>query len=370
MTSGGRFRIGVIGFAQMHVVTLVKSFAAHPERVEWVGAADIEPLVEGLSSISGTRKSNMAAVLKICGLDTNFDDYREVISRKPDIIIVCAENYIHGKLCCEILEQGINVVLEKPMAMTLADSLMMARSAKDGGAKLIVNWPVAWWPSFYLAEGLARKGAAGRIFKFHYRNRDSLGPYCYGTQVMPDNEKKLEWWYQKEPGGGAMLDYCCYGCSLSRWIVGEKPVAAFAMKANVMSQFAQVEDYATMIVKYPVAFALLEGSWATLSGGGVSNGPVIFGDAGTIVSDRYSSQVRVYNKLHGTEPDAVYDAPPLPAGRDNIANEVFHHFDTGDALHPLIDLPVNIDAMAALDAGIKSSESGKLEPVADSFWVR
>ncbi|MDD5604161.1 MAG: Gfo/Idh/MocA family oxidoreductase [Eubacteriales bacterium] len=369
MTPDKKIRIGITGFAQMHVTTIMKSFAAYTDRVEWTAAADVPPLTENITTHPGTRKSNMDAALKICGFSAITDDYNDVINENPDLIIVCAENYIHGELCEKILEKGISVIIEKPMASSLDDALRMARAAKAGKADLIINWPVAWWPAFRLAQELTEKGAAGNVFKFHYRNRSSLGPYCYGNREMPESEKKGEWWYQKEPGGGAMLDYCCYGCSLSRWFVGRRPEAVFAMKMNAMSNFAPVEDYSAMMIRYPEAVALIEGSWATVSGGGVHNGPIVFGDRGTIVSDRYSSKVLVYNKLHGNDPDGVYESSPLTPGRDNIAAEYFNHIDKGEPVHPLLDIPLNIDAMAALDAGIRSAASGKLELTGNSFWV-
>jgi len=359
-----KYRIGIVGFAQMHVLEIVKAFNSLPEKVEWVGGADIEPAVPSISNASGTRKKNLEMASKMCPLPAIYDDYRRVIKEKPDIIILCCENSLHGKIAEEILLQGIHVIVEKPMATTLEDALKMARAAKEGKAVLIVNWPVAWWPAVHLVAELAKKDVIGEIFKFHYRNRDSFGPFSYG-QNMTDFEKSKEWWYQSEAGGGAMLDYCCYGCSLSRWILGKKPVSAFGLKMNVGSRFSDVDDYSAMTVLYQDAVAILEGSWATCSGGGIPNGPVLFGNKGTIVSDRYSNQVKIFTKRHSVEPDEILEAQPLPGNRNNVAKEIFNHLETGEALYPILDLQVNLDAMAALDAGIRSARTGKLEKVGE-----
>ena len=41
-----KYRIGFVGFAHMHVLDQIKPFLAMPERVEWIGAADVKPMVE------------------------------------------------------------------------------------------------------------------------------------------------------------------------------------------------------------------------------------------------------------------------------------------------------------------------------------
>lgn len=41
-----KYRIGLVGFAHMHVLGQIKPFLSMPERVEWIGASDIKPMVE------------------------------------------------------------------------------------------------------------------------------------------------------------------------------------------------------------------------------------------------------------------------------------------------------------------------------------
>ena len=50
-----------------------------------------------------------------------------------------------------------------------------------------------------------------------------MGPLAYspGEDASAPLRKGAEWWHQSAPGGGALLDYCCYGACLSRWFIGE-----------------------------------------------------------------------------------------------------------------------------------------------------
>jgi hypothetical protein len=47
---------------------------------------------------------------------------------------------------------------------------------------------------------------------------------------------------------------------------------------------------------------------------------------------------------------------------------MIHHLDTGEPLHPTLQLPLNLEVMAILDAGIRAATSQQLELVDNSTW--
>ncbi len=59
---------------------------------------------------------------------------------------------------------------------------------------------------------------------------------------------------------------------------------------------------------------------------------------------------------------------PLPSGRATLAEELIHHLETGEPLHPTLQVPHNLQAMAILDAGARSAASGMQVPVNDEVW--
>ena len=58
----------------------------------------------------------------------------------------------------------------------------------------------------------------------------------------------------------------------------------------------------------------------------------------------------------------------MPEGRDTLGREVIHHLQTGEPLHETLQVDFNLEAMAILDAGIRSAQSGKLEAVDNGSW--
>jgi len=354
-----KIAIGVIGLAQMHIVGMTESFLALPERFAPMGFADSSTPLSPVSTEPGTRRGTRAALLRKCPFPREYADPLELLDDQPDLVLVAAENSLHAQICCEALSRGIHVIVEKPMALSLGEARRMAAASRLHKALLWVNWPTAWFPAFRTAQRLAEQGAAGVPLRFAYTNAESLGPFSYG-QNLSSLEKAQEWWYRRELGGGAMIDYLGYGCNLSRWFLGEKAVAAFASSWNFLTDFADVEDHATLVLRFRRAQALIEGTWATLSAGHIPSGPVVYGDRGTLVTDKKAGSVQLFTERFQGAPTRVFEPEPLAEGRRDLAHEYLHFLDTGEE-HPALGLEVNLDAMAALDAALRSASSGKLE---------
>ena len=374
------YRIGVIGFAHMHINHLIERFAAHPQ-AELVACADTPALVPELRAAHYTRAWNLRHALDDLGVPKSYDDYHEMLEQeKIDIVICCAENAQHPAVVEACAQHGVHVIIEKPMAASLQDGLQMARTARAAGIELIVNWPTTWQPASHKAKQLIDSGAIGRVLTVKFRG-GHLGPLGSGVshpggdennQALPRKlsgvERGATWWHQSAAGGGVMLDYCCYGSLVARWLVGEPATGVMAMRANLNSQWGDAEDNAAMIVRFPQAMALCEASWTTLDHG-VSPGPIVYGTEGTLVVDKETGdqapKVRVERGAGRTE---YYDCEPLPEDRLDIAQEIVHRLQTGDPLHQTLELDFNLEVMAILDAGVRSANNGQLELVDTDAW--
>lgn len=159
-----------------------------------------------------------------------------------------------------------------------------------------------------------------------------------------------------------MLDYCCYGSLLSQWYIAQPAVAVMGMRANLDSQYGDADDNAAMLVRFPDAMALLEGTWSTFHHG-VPGGPILYGSKGTMVETW--NAIKVY-PAEGEPYDVAVD--PLPASRKDVACAYVTYMDTGEPLPLPLDMNFNLSAMAILDAGVRSAESGHVELVQNRAW--
>lgn len=74
-----KYRIGVIGFAHMHINSLVKDFVDLGDKVEWVACADIKPLKPSISDKRSTRSNNIKNVMEMTGITSLYDDYKKLL---------------------------------------------------------------------------------------------------------------------------------------------------------------------------------------------------------------------------------------------------------------------------------------------------
>ena len=314
-----KYRIGVIGFGHMHVNNVAALYAKHPQ-TELAAVADTVPLVPELREAPYTRGWNKKNALENIGFKKAYDDYKEMLAKeKLDIVIITCENAQHPDAVEACAAAGAHVCVEKPMAASLSDALRMVRACQAAGTTLLVNWPLTWSPQARKIKELIDAGAIGRVLEVKWRagHTGPLGPGAAHEGVsetaapMSGAERGATWWHQEAAGGGAMLDYCCYGAMISRWYIGEEAVAATGLRANLDSQWGDADDNGAMIVRFPSAMALLEGSWTTWDHG-VTGGPIVYGTKGVLLMDYTDTRVRL-GRGHG---DTVYyECEPLPAGR-------------------------------------------------------
>ncbi len=369
-----RYRTGIIGFAHMHINNVAQLYAAHPQ-VAWVACADTPPLRPELRKAPYTREWNLENVTRLAGIPKVYDDYREMLAKEAfDIIIVTSENAYHPEIVEACAAAGAHVCVEKPMAMSLADALRMARACQAAGTTMIVNWPMTWSPSARRCKALIDEGVIGRVLEVKARLGhngplgEGVGHAGVGQTAAPMTgpERGATWWHQAAAGGGATLDFASYGAMSSRWYIGEQAVAAIGMKANLNSPWGDADDNGAIIARFPQAMGLFEATWTTRDHG-VPGGPIVYGTEGTLVVDTIDGKP-VVRLARGQGQTTIYESEPLPAGRATVAEEFIHHLETGEPLHPTLETPFNLEVMAIVDAGLRSAASGKLEPVESAVW--
>jgi predicted dehydrogenase len=275
---------------------------------------------------------------------------------------VATENSVCADVSCEILEKGISVINEKPMAINYADAKRMADAAEKNGAHIITNWPIAWFPAFNYAKKLADEGRVGKIMRVVYRSPATWGPYSYGKEgVIPPIEwLNRTWWYRKECGGGSILDYACYGTILATHFFGKKALKVSGIAKQFGTVGSSVEDYSAMILDFGDGVGLLEGSWSSYNPAEIPSGPIIYGMDGVIVCDRHSTVVKIYEgNTHAPKPPVeVIECADMTEFKGDLGRNIIDFLQGKAELNPLLGVDINLAVCAALDAGRKSAEQG------------
>src|SRR5579859_102555 len=362
------YRVAVIGLAHMHVNELMRRFAELPN-VEMVAIADTG--VPELNRASpSTRAHTLAVAQSEVGIPRTYTDYRVLLEHeRPDIVLLCPELSSTAEIGAEVASSGAHIVTEKPMTASLAEAETLMRAVRTAGVELMVNWPTAWSGAMRRMQQLVEVGEVGTLLQVHTR-MGSAGPFATGAAhpgvraaVTPltDAEKAATWWYDASLGGGAYLDYCCYGAALACWLFGLPPELALGVRVNLASPFGTADDNGILILHFDGGLAMAEGTWSSVDAGGL-HGPVVYGSAATLSLDGPAASARVRVSAPG-QPVRFAAPLDLPANRATLAREFLHHLESAEPLHPLLDADFNLQVMAALDAGIRAADSGQRQPV-------
>lgn len=351
-----KIRVGLFGYAHPHAMALYKIIREYPDDFEFVGLADVPPF-DALDY--NERYKNLGKAISDPGKEVK--DYRKLMDMGIDLALVTSDNRSRGDICCELLSHKINVMDEKPMAMDRADAERIISCAKENGAAIITNWPIAWFPAFRKAKELSDSGRIGKIMRVVYRSPATWGPYSYekGGKLPDEEYLSKSWWYNADRGGGSILDYACYGAMLSTWIFGKPAHRVCGVSKNFCTGFSNVEDYSAMILDFGDGVGLLEGSWSTYNCAEIPTGPVIYGTDGVIVCDRHSSIVKVYEGRSHTPvcPTEIIEAGNVK--QETVLGKNLLSFLRGEGkIDSMLDAELNLWVVSALDAGRTSSANG------------
>ncbi|MBQ9112720.1 MAG: Gfo/Idh/MocA family oxidoreductase [Clostridia bacterium] len=357
-----RIRTGIFGLSHPHISTLYGMMKRRPEDFEIVGFADIPPS----DALSSQRR-----LFEGSDSPREYADWRKLAAQSLDLAVVTTDNASRGDVCCELLSRGIHVLDEKPMAMNYADAERMYRCAKENGVRMLTNWPIAWFPTFRLAKQLLDEGRIGKLMRVVYRSPATWGPFSYsnGGILPPEEELKKSWWYQADRGGGSILDYACYGAILSTWMFGHRARRVGCMTKQFTTGFCDVEDYSAMMLDFGDGIGLLEGSWSTFNCGEIPTGPVLYGTDGVIVCDRHSKKVKLYSGISHppVAPVEVFEPGDIRQ-EEMLGADIVRSIRDGIDPDEMLGTELNLDVVAALDAGMRSAKTGVIEntmPLAD-----
>lgn len=187
-----------------------------------------------------------------------FRDLTQAIAAtKPEGILAFGAVDEHLAVVRAAATAKLPVMVEKPLAHTLEDAREIATIAREAGIPVWVNYETNWYPSLEGAGELIQAGELGAVRKLHFRTGHD-GPAERGAKP-----EFLEWLGRPERGGGALLDFGCYGAAIaSQLFRGERPLGVTASVAQRKPErYPHAEDEATILLRYKEAHVLIEASW-------------------------------------------------------------------------------------------------------------
>ncbi|HUV69718.1 MAG TPA: Gfo/Idh/MocA family oxidoreductase [Terracidiphilus sp.] len=333
-------RVAVVGLEHGHVDGFFRSLPRHAN-VQLVGVADNDPALFA----KYRAKYNLSESLF-------FKSTANMIEvRRPQAVLVYTSIGEHRHVIEIAAQYGVSVMVEKPLTLSLDDALAIRRTARFHHIHVLVNYETTWYPSNRAIYDELQRGRLGPLRRVVVQDGHQ-GPKEIG--VPPEF---FDWLTDPaQSGAGALYDFGCYGVDLTTWLMhGETPLTVTAVVNHDKPEiYSNVDDDSTIILAYPHAQAVIEGSW---------NWPFsrkdmeVYGATGyTIAVGADKLRLRLQ---HDSEERLITPAPLNPPENDplNYLDAVL----TGRILPKgdLSALDTNIVVMQILDAARQSARTGR-----------
>ena len=240
--SDKKLRIGIIGtggIAHSHI----RAYQHQPD-VEIVAACDLIP-------------GKAEKFLKEYNVEApTFEDYKKMIDTVPmDAVSVCVYNRNHAVCTIYALEHGLNVLLEKPMTVTLDEAVEICKAEKKSGKIVSVGFQPRLDANMKMIKKIVESGELGRVYYIQTGGGRRHGIPVSWSETFIENDKA---------GIGAVGDIGCYALDMVLNAIGyPKPLTVTGYTSNYFGTSTDYESEADAkrfdVDDFAAAFVRLEG---------------------------------------------------------------------------------------------------------------
>lgn len=285
----------------------------------------------------------------------HYTDYKAMIAEvQPELVSIATESGIHAEIAIFCIKHGVHVIIEKPMAMSMADANEIIRLSEERNVKV----SACHQNRFNIAVQEMRQALeAGRFGKLshgsiHVRwNRNQN----YYTQAP--------WRGTWAQDGGALMNQCIHGIDLLRWTFGGEIEEVYGQTRQQFHDYLEAEDVGMAVVKFKNgAIATIEGT-TNVYPKNLEETLYIFGEKGTVkIGGTSTNNIDVWDFADETEADMKNK------GLEEETNNVYGNGHTSlfadminsiqNGKKPYVDAYAGRDALELVLAIYKSQKEG------------
>lgn len=286
-----------------------------------------------------------------------YTDYKQMLADHPEIelIAIATESGKHAKIALDCIDAGKNLIIEKPIAMSIEDADEIIRRAQNKGVKV----SACHQNRFNVAVQKMREALeTGRFGKL------SHGSINVRWNRNRDYYDQAPWRGTWEQDGGCLMNQCIHGIDLLRWMMGEDVEEVFAATRQRFHDYLEAEDVGVGVMKFANgAVGTIEGT-TNVYPKNLEETLYIFGEEGTAkIGGTSCNNIDVWDFADEREGDE--DARGLQEATSNVYGNghTALYADMVDAINndrqPYVDAVAGRNALEVVLAMYKSQKTGQ-----------
>lgn len=236
-----------------------------------------------------------------------YEDYKEMlIKEKPELVAIATESGNHAKIALDCIESGCHVIIEKPIALSIADADAIIKAGKEKGVIVCANHQNRFNKSVQYMRKAMEEGRFGRLLHGAAHIRWNRGKNYY---------EQAPWRGTWENDGGCLMNQCIHNIDLLRWMMGDDVDEVMAYTDRLTHSYIEAEDIGLALVKFKNgSYGIIEGT-TNVYPKNLEETLYIFGEKGTAkaagVSDNIIEEWNFQDGLDNPdEVKAVYGENP------------------------------------------------------------
>lgn len=230
-----------------------------------------------LAALCDVVKDNMEDKIKKHKLAKDirqYTDYHKMLEEvKPELVAIATESGKHAQIALDCIEAGCNLIIEKPIALSLKDADKIILKAKEKGVKVSACHQNRFNKSVQKIREAMEMNRFGRLF--------------YGTAHIRwarDYEyySRAKWRGTWTQDGGALMNQCIHDIDLLRWMMGDEIEEVIGMTDRLKHDYIEAEDLGIALIKFKNGgYGIVEGT-TNVYPCNLEETLYIFGEKGTV----------------------------------------------------------------------------------------
>ena len=225
-----------------------------------------------------------------------YTDYKKMVEEmQPELASIATESGLHAEIALYCIEKGVNLIIEKPMAMSIEDANKIIDLAEEKNVKVSACHQNRFNVAIQKLRKAVESGRFGKLShgSIHVRWNRNAGYY-----------EQAPWRGTWEQDGGALMNQCIHGIDLLRWMMGDEIEEIYGATRQQFHDYLEAEDVGMAVIKFKNgAIGTIEGT-TNVFPKNLEETLYIFGENGTVkIGGTSTNNIDVWDFAVETEED-------------------------------------------------------------------
>ncbi|HIS69398.1 MAG TPA: Gfo/Idh/MocA family oxidoreductase [Candidatus Gallacutalibacter stercoravium] len=203
-----------------------------------------------------------------------YTDYQTMLQKEqPTLVAIATESGKHAQIALDCLQASCNVIIEKPMAMSIADADRIIEEMERTGLVVCACHQNRFNKSVQKIREAMEAGRFGKLFHGTAHIRWNRGEEYY---------RQAPWRGTWEQDGGALMNQCIHNIDLLRWMMGDEVSEVMAFTDNLNHPYIAAEDLGVALIRFANgSYGIVEGT-TNVYPRNLEETLYLFGEKGTV----------------------------------------------------------------------------------------